>query len=397
MGALVGALLIVPLLGVVLPFCIYLALLTVVAPFGARRPPRHAGPLRRFALLVPAHNEELVVGRLLGSLAELAYPSELFDTWVVADNCTDSTAAVAGGGGAVVVERHDLERRGKGFALQWLLDEIGRSGRRYDAYIVLDADSVVSANLLTAMNDRLNAGARVVQGYYTVLPLRGSPAESLRQAALALVHYLRPTAKTALGLSCGLKGNGMAFERSVLERFGWPCAGLTEDVELHLRLVAAGLRVAFAPEAVVWGEMPATLGRADSQNLRWEAGRLATLRRQALPLLRQGLRTRSPAAVDAALEQFMPPLSVPVAVAGGCLLAGLLLGQQWVVLTAALLLGVIGVYVLAGLLLARSPLRVYRALLHAPVYLLWKAALYGRALTGRHDGRWIRTERLDAR
>lgn len=389
----VSTLVLVLLIALVGPVCLYCLLLTGAAPFGLQRRLPAARRLRRFAVLVPAHDEEPVLGRLLDSLAALDYPPELVQVCVVADNCTDGTAALARARDALVVERREPERSGKGYALAWLLAELERMGQRFDAYVIVDADSVLSANFLHAMNRRLEAGARAVQAYYTVLPLRGTVAESLRAAALALVHYLRPAGKAALGLSCGLKGNGMCFDRSVVERFGWPVTGLAEDVEMHLLLVAAGERVAFAPEAVVRAEMPATLGGARGQNLRWEAGRLAALRRQALPLLRRALVRRDPVALDAALEQVVPPLSVPVLLAGLGLVAGVLLRVPAVVGTAAALLVLLGLHVLAGLALARAPGRAYRALAMAPLYMGWKAGIYGRALLGRAERRWVRTAR----
>jgi hypothetical protein len=394
MATAASALLLGMLLVLVAPVCLYCLLLTGAAPFGLRRRPPAACRLRRFAVLVPAHDEEPVLARLLDSLAALDYPPELVRVCVVADNCTDGTAALARARGALVYERRDPARLGKGFALAWLLAELERTGQRFDAYVIVDADSVLSPNFLRAMNRRLEAGARTVQAYYAVLPVRGTAAERLREAALALVHYLRPAGKAALGLSCGLKGNGMCFDRSVVERFGWPVAGLAEDVEMHLLLVAAGVRVAFAPEAVVRAEMPSTLGGAGGQNLRWEAGRLTALRRQVWPLVRRGLARRDVAALDAALEQLVPPLSVPVLLAGLGLVGGVLLRAPVVADTAAALLALLALHVLAGLLLARVSGRVYRSLAMAPLYVAWKAAIYGRAVLGRAERRWVRTARV---
>lgn len=223
-----------------------------------------------------------------------------------------------------------------------------------------------------------------------------SRAERLREVALALVHYLRPLAKAAIGASCGLKGNGMAFRADVVARFGWPTAGLAEDVEFHLQLLRAGLRVEFVPDAVVYGEMPGSLRRADTQNLRWEAGRLATIRRQALPLLAFGLRHANVAAIDAAIEQLVPPISVPAVVAVAALLGGLAAGAPIVWLSAALLLGALGGYVLTGLLLARVGRRGWLALSFAPLYAAWKCLIYARALASGGERAWVRTARAGA-
>lgn len=390
----VTLLLAAPLLLVVLPVCAYLAVLTLAAPFGSGARVRPSRPsARRFVVLVPAHNEEGVIGRLLESLRALETPRDRYDVRVVADNCDDATAAEARAGGAIVHERHDSTRPGKGHALAWLIEQLHARGHRYDAYVVIDADSKVSPNFLTAMDAALSSGAAVVQAYYTILPVTGRRTEALREAALALVHFVRPSAKRALHLSAGLKGNGMAFDRAVVERFGWPTTGLAEDVEFHLALVYAGIPVAFAPDAVVYGEMPGTLSGSRSQHERWEAGRLATVRARALPLVRDGLRRRNPVMVDAGVEQLIPPLSVPIALALLVLVAGLVARSPVAWVMAGAMLTVFALHVVIGLVIARVPARAYVALAGVPVYMMWKVLLYSRALAGRYDRRWVRTER----
>jgi 1,2-diacylglycerol 3-beta-glucosyltransferase len=375
-----------------LPAALYTALLTLAAVAG--RAPRYGdGPgRRRFAIVIPAHNEEATIGRALASVARLDYPRHLVDTWVVADNCTDATTGIARAAGARVRERRDPVRIGKGYALAWLLERIAAEGERYDAFLILDADSTLSPNFLRAMDGCLEAGAGVAQGYYTVLPLHSTRAEALRGAALALVHYLRPAGKARIGASCGLKGNGMCFAAPVLERYGWPCAGLTEDIEFGLLLARDGVRVAFVPEAVVRGEMPATLRDAAGQNRRWEAGRLAAVR-AALPLLARGLRRRNRIAIDAAVEQLVPPLSLPVALALLALLGGRALHVPLLMVSAAGALAAFGLYIVVGLLLARATRREWEALALAPLYVCWKVVLYLRVLLGPRPRAWVRTRR----
>ena len=368
----------------------YLLILSAAAC--ARRPAPPSGPARRrFAILVPAHDEAAVIGRLLASLRAQRYPADRFSTFVVADNCTDATAALARKGGATVFERDEPDLATKGHALGWLLERVRNAGE-YAAYVVLDADSVVEPDLLSAFDARLESGSRVIQAHYRVLNAGASSVTALRDAALASLHYLRPRGRAALGLSAGLKGNGMCFESSVLQRFGWPTAGLAEDVEFHLLLVRAGYRVDFAPEVLVRADMPVTLAGSHSQHLRWEAGRLRSLR-QALPLLGAGIRSRDPVRVDAALEQLVPPLSLPLLVGTGCMAAAALLGAAPVVFVAAAGTAGLGLHVVAGLIAVQAPPRAYLALLGTPAYLGWKLALYARAVVAPMSQPWVRTDR----
>jgi cellulose synthase/poly-beta-1,6-N-acetylglucosamine synthase-like glycosyltransferase len=371
---------------------LYLLVLTVAAVLASNTAPTGRGR-RRFAVLVPAHNEEALIGRLLEAVCATHYPAELVDTYVVADNCTDATAAVARQHGARVYERQDAHHQGKGHALEWLLDHVRRSGAPYDAFVIFDADSVMSANFFSSMDARLERGSQAVQAYYSVLNTTESPVAALRFAALAAVHYLRPLGRAALGLSCGLKGNGMCFAATLIDRFDWHWYTLAEDVEFHLVLVAQGVRVDFAPEAVVLADMPVTLTQAASQNQRWERGRLQLLRYHAPGLLRDGLRLASPLRLDAVAEQCIPPLSVPVAL-GLALLIASVAGQAYpAAILATLGLSLQLAYVLAALTLVHAPWSAYLALAHAPTYVAWKVGLYAQALVSTRTMAWVRTAR----
>src|SRR6185436_1066660 len=209
--------------------------------------------------------------------------------------------------GARVYERFDEVERAKGFALRWLLAQLRADGVAYEAFVVLDADSVVEPNLLRAFDARLATGSRVLQAYYSVLNAQASAVAGLRYAALAALHFVRPLGRSALGLSVGLKGNGMCFSAPVLEQFAWNWFTLAEDVEFHLALVRAGVRVDFAWETCVRADMPVTLAQATSQNQRWEGGRLQLLRSVVPGLLLDGIRKVSPMRLDAAIEQVIPP------------------------------------------------------------------------------------------
>jgi 1,2-diacylglycerol 3-beta-glucosyltransferase len=384
---------VVVLLALQVALVLYLLLLTVTA-LVARTPAVPAATrIRRFAMLVPAHNEEGVIARVVTSLKALDYPADHVDICVVADNCDDATACIARRLGAHVFERASDTERAKGFALRWLIKQLAEAGRVYDGFVIVDADSVLAPNFLTCMNARLEAGALAVQAYYAVLNPRQSTIAGLRYAALAAVHYLRPLGRSRFGLSAGLKGNGMCFSADILTRFAWRWFTLAEDVEFHLALVGEGIRVEFAPETWVKADMPVTLQQATSQNARWERGRLQLVRQQVPRLLWDGLRRRSWLQIDAAAEQLIPPLSVPFAISASALGAAMLLGNlALTVIAAGCLVGYV-VYLLSALALVRAPLRAYLTLGTAPVYIAWKVGLYARSLLGERSTAWVRTAR----
>jgi 1,2-diacylglycerol 3-beta-glucosyltransferase len=374
----------------------YLLLLTGAALFAARTTRlRSDAPSSRFVLMVPAHNEEVLLPQLLENLQALDYPQELYRVHVVADNCVDRTAELGRIGGAVVHERADAVLRGKGYALEWLLERIWASQEPHDAIVILDADSVVSANFLKVMDTRLARGERVIQAYYAVQQPEGAWSVGLRAVALMLLHYLRPLGRMVLGGSSGLKGNGMVFAAEIVRTHRWSAA-LTEDIEYHMELILAGERVSFAPDAVVWAEMPDSLGAAQSQNERWEKGRMEMIQRFVPRLLGEALRRRSFLLFDAAVEQLIPPFSVLAGLSVLFALGAVLLpGFVTLALAGIIILGQI-IYVFSGLVLARAPRAIYLALLFAPVFVLWKLWLYVRLLLGLKPKNWVRTARNDS-
>lgn len=382
---------------------LYLALLSVAALSRARRgsqdrvqAPAGTIPRTRFALLVPAHDEEPVIGELLGSIGGLDYPEALRAVHVVADNCTDRTAAVvrgAGLAGVTVWERHKPLLGGKGHALRWLLEQLEASEQVYDAYVVVDADSQLSPTFLTQMAAGMAHGAEALQARYRVANESGAWTAGLRAVAFALFNHLRPLGRLALGWSAGLKGNGMCFSRSVIERFGWGSYTLAEDAEYHLSLIDHGLRVRYVPEAVVISAMPTTLRQARSQQQRWERGRLILARAHGPSLVRGALRQRDLARLDAIVEVCLPPIS---------LLAGLLalvtisaLALRWLpgIEGALALVALFALHAVAGMALAGLAPRAYLSLLYAPWYVLWKIGVYAGAAVRRGEARWVRTDR----
>ena len=381
----------------------YLLLLTVAAFFAPARTPRSkGGPTHRFAILVPAHNEEKLLPRLLESFAKLDYPKSLYTVHVVADNCSDQTAALATQGGAVAHERTDTVNLGKGYALQWLLQRVQDAGDLFDAAVVVDADSVVSVNFLAVMDEHLKAGETVIQSHDAVLELKHAWAESLRTAAMAAINYLRPQGRMVLGGSAGLKGNGMVFHRTTLEEHEWS-ASVTEDIEYHMSMILAGKRVKFAPDAVVWAEMPTELSNSQTQNVRWEQGRLEMARAYVPQLLKAALRPRKNNGqqsryllLDAAMEHIIPPFSILAGLSVVYFALALAIGDIKAVLLAVGILLAQVLYLFASLMLTGASHKTYLALIYTPAFMVWKIWLYIRILLGFEQQGWVRTARDDA-
>jgi len=373
---------------------LYLVLLTFAGLFYRPTKLSMHVPRSRFAVLVPAHNEEKLLPKLMESLCRTAYPAKLVRIFVVADNCTDETANAVAGYNCRVFERHDNEKIGKGYALEWLLEQTRPQADRFDAYVFLDADCEVSPNFLSVMDARLQRGELAVQAYYATANPTESWVSSLRYIALVLLHHARPGGREVLGLSCGIFGTGMVLHRSVLDKYGWQTHGLAEDAEYYMLLTENGVRVSFAREAEVLSAMPASLRAARSQNERWEKGRFEVARQYVPRFLWDGLRTGSAMKIDAAIEQAIPPLAI-VGLAGVVLLAASITAGNWPAITAGIaVLGAIALHVVVSLIAVMPPLTVFLSVAYIPWYAVWKLSLYLRVMKpGRQ--KWVRTERAE--
>jgi 1,2-diacylglycerol 3-beta-glucosyltransferase len=219
-----------------------------------------------------------------------------------------------------------------------------------------------------------------------------SPTAALRWAGFALMHVVRPRGKRWLGLSSGLFGTGMAFRTELLREQPWTAFSVTEDVEYHLRLVAAGEAVYFVDDAYVASPMPTTAESAQQQQLRWETGN-ARLVREATLLLAHGVQRRDWRRVATALDYLVPAQSLLAAgtvVAGA---SGLVVGSRRIALAGMLTAAGQALYVVGGLMSVRAPQSVWMALSHAPELVVAKLLQSMRIATGRGADRWVRTAR----
>jgi cellulose synthase/poly-beta-1,6-N-acetylglucosamine synthase-like glycosyltransferase len=308
---------------------------------------------------------------------------------VVADNCSDDTAVQAKQAGAVVLERQDAEKRGKGYAL---LHAFHALPPEVDAVVVIDADTLVSPNILRAFDARRALGAHAVQADYAVRNPEASWRTRLIAIAFGSFHIVRSRARERLGLSCGLRGNGMCFSAQVLNEVPHNAFSIVEDVEYGLRLGEAGQRVFYADEAHVYGEMVTTASAASSQRRRWEEGRRELVRKHRGQMLRLAWARRQLMLFDLAVDLSIPPLSrIAVAAAIGALIAALAALPVSLCAFGACLVALFG-YVLRGWSVSGTGLRGLLDLGLAPAYVLWKVGLRLRR-SPKSTGTWVRTKR----
>ena len=239
----------------------------------------------KFMAIIPAHNEEIVVGNLIASLQKQNYPKDLYDIYVIADNCTDNTAEVARKAGAIVYERFDEEHKTKGYALDWFLKQKIEENAPYDAFCIFDADNIVDVDFLKNMNKKLCQGEEVVQGYRDIK----NPTDSWVSAGYAIFYWTMNRfyhlARYNLGLSPLINGTGFMVKFDLVKPTnGFDTVTLTEDIEFSLKTIISGKKLGWATDAIVYDEQPVGFKQSWSQRSRWTVGHIQCLKEYTKPL-----------------------------------------------------------------------------------------------------------------
>ncbi|MDR9744594.1 MULTISPECIES: glycosyltransferase family 2 protein [Paenibacillus] len=262
---------------------------------------KHYPATKSFAVLVAAHNEEQVIGALMENLKQLDYPEDLYDVFVICDNCTDGTAQIVRQHGLNACVRTNADLRGKGYAIEWMLKYLWKLPRQYDAVVMFDADNLVDRNFLLEMNDDLCNGSRVIQGYIDTK----NPEDSWITAAYGVSYWyinrLWQLSRHNLNMANFLGGTGMCFETNLLKEIGWGATSLVEDLEFTMRSVQRNVYPVFNYDAKVFDEKPLTFKASARQRLRWMQGHFTVARRYFFPLLWQSIKERSLVKFDLAV------------------------------------------------------------------------------------------------
>ena len=256
-------------------FCYAYQLFYVLVVLTRKAPKQTAKKNHRYAVLIAARNENAVIGDLIHSIRVQNYPQELIDIFVIADNCTDNTAAIAQEAGAIVFPRFNTEQIGKGYALDYGVTCIREhySENEYEAYFVFDADNVLDVNYFREMNKVFDGGAIASTSYRNSKNFgsnwisAGYGVWFLREA-----KYLSQ-ARLTLNTSCAVSGTGFFVSAKIIEKMGgWKFHLLTEDIEFSTYSILHGERIAYCPTAMLYDEQPITFIDSWNQRFRWAKG-----------------------------------------------------------------------------------------------------------------------------
>lgn len=345
------------------------------------------------AVLMPAHNEATGIQPILNHLLNQLNPNERLI--VIADNCTDDTAAIARSTGATVIERQDSVHRGKGYALEYGLQFL--ASQPPDVVVIVDADCIVQPGTLAQISQTAAATGRPVQALYLMeLPAKPKPKDAVSALAFLVKNWVRPQGLRAFGFPGILTGTGMAFPWSVLRSVSLASGNIVEDMQLSMDLAIAGYPTLFCSNTKVTGLLPQQEQAAKSQRTRWEHGHLQTIRAQVPPLLKAALQQKRLDLLAIALDLSIPPLSLLIMILGAVLMIASLAGALthfWLPAEILLLEALIitTAILAAWLKFGRSDLPAL-TLLAAPLYVLWKIPLYVAFIINPQT-KWIRTER----
>ncbi len=386
-------------------FGIYYLVISLAGLFTRRCRQQHP-PRTRFAIIIPAHNEQKVIGKLVANLASLHYPRHLYDIYVIADRCTDHTAAMALKEGATVWEHLDCRECSKGRVLKYALSRLGFvRGRacRYDAAVFFDADNLVSANFLQVMNNRLLEGETIIQSFID----SKNPDDSWVSSSFSITFWLNNRfvllARHNLGLSSGLAGTGMCISRGVLEEIGWSTVTLTEDLEFSIRALLEGYRTSFAVETRVFDEKPIGFAASCRQRIRWARGQINVARLFLPRLLLRGIIERDPAKLEGGLRL----LQLFIVAAGGLLIPITMLKPELFTFVSVYqllksrfplvnyaLITLPYILPLIALLLDKLPAKPFRYFPLYPVFTFSWVPIVIAALLTCNNRRWIPTEHV---
>ena len=341
------------------------------------------------AILMPAHNEALVITQSIASIKRhLQSQDQLI---VIADNCTDDTAAIATGLGVTVIERFNQHERGKGYALDFGLQHL--KGNAPDVVLIIDADCMVHENAIELLVSSCVQSQRPIQALY-LMESQPNPSLKARIAAFAwqVKNRVRPLGFKSLGLPCQLMGTGMAFLWSDINQVSLASGHIVEDMKLGIDLARLSKAPLFLEEALVTSVFPPSEAATNTQRARWEHGHLSVILSEVPKLIFGAIKSRNGQMLGLACDLLIPPLAMLTLLCLSVFILSFLLGNKLAILAASGLLGGLLLAVLLAWVKFGRDIISFKQLCYAPVYALVKIPLYLKFFINRQV-EWVRSKR----
>lgn len=372
---------------------LYLYVLSIYGIIAFRQGKKPAGRFdRKYIILIPAHNEELLISSTIESLRQNDYPENNFEIIVIADNCDDNTTGIAGEKGATVWERHDSEHKGKGFALEWAINRIDLNN--VDIIAVIDADCIAEPDFLKITAGMIDSSSEVVQTFFGFTDVQKSTYAYLEYLSSLVENYLFYNPRAILGLHCHLLGSGMVFKAGIFSEVSWSSHAITEDADYSLELNVHGKKVLYTAFTGINQRSTVSFKQAFGQRVRGSSGIFQVIKKYFPKLLSLGIKRNDPELIESALSLLM--LSRPSMIYV-CLIAIILglFGNSPVFTTiwGGILVILLIVYLFLGIFLSPVKGPLFKAVVLSPFFGAWLFFVQILSILGFRKSQWHRTER----
>lgn len=278
-------------IAIIFCICYSYQFLYVIVSLMKKDKPHQETKAHRFAVLIAARNEETVINHLIDSINTQTYDQGEVTVFVVADNCTDQTAACARKRGAIVYERFDQTKVGKGHAMEFLLQQIEKDHYPFDGYFVFDADNVLDQNYILEMNKTFSDGYDIITSYRNSKNYGDNWISSGYAIWFLWESEFLNRGRMLLGTSCAVSGTGFFFSRRIVEKYGgWKFFLLTEDIQFTIDNVLSGEKIGYCRQAMLYDEQPVKFQQSFRQRMRWAKGFFQVFHRYGLDLFKGSLQ-----------------------------------------------------------------------------------------------------------
>ena len=278
-------------IAIIFCICYSYQFLYVIVSLMKKDKPHQETKAHRFAVLIAARNEETVINHLIDSINTQTYDQGEVTVFVVADNCTDQTAACARKMGAIVYERLKKTKIGKGHAMEFLLNQMEKDYAPFDGYFVFDADNVLDQNYILEMNKTFSDGYDIITSYRNSKNYGDNWISSGYAIWFLWESEFLNRGRMLLGTSCAVSGTGFFFSRRIIEKYGgWKFFLLTEDIQFTVDNVLSGEKIGYCRQAMLYDEQPVKFQQSFRQRMRWAKGFFQVFHRYGLDLFKGSLQ-----------------------------------------------------------------------------------------------------------